>query len=383
MKCVVFALLCTASLALWQALTVHFSYGGNWTALYCTGALFKPPPDELRPEHIYIFANSNGYDGQVYHYIAHDPFFRRGFWTHIDDDPGYRYRRILVPGLAFLLAFGRDGGIDAAYYAVVWISVFLGAYWLGRFAVRHGYPAWFGLLYALAPAVPVSIDRLTVDIALATCTVGFVLYVEEQAPYALYAVLAAACLARETGLLLVAAWCIYLAGERRWREAAIFTTAGLPAACWYGFVAMHTPSRDPAVISPAIFTGLASGFLHPSPYPFGGFLRVLAVALDMCALMGIVMALAWTGWRAFHRTWTPAAIAMYLFAVLAIALSRPDAWAHAYGFGRHFSPLVLLATLDGLAIKRWAPAISVLAIDPRIGMQMGYQVLNVARGLFG
>jgi len=47
--------------------TVHFSYGGNWTALYCTGALFKPPPDELRPEHIYIFANSNGYDGQVYH----------------------------------------------------------------------------------------------------------------------------------------------------------------------------------------------------------------------------------------------------------------------------------------------------------------------------
>ena len=66
-RCVVFALLCTASLALWQALTVHFSYGGNWTALYCTGALFKPPPDELRPEHIYIFANSNGYDGQVYH----------------------------------------------------------------------------------------------------------------------------------------------------------------------------------------------------------------------------------------------------------------------------------------------------------------------------
>ena len=118
-----------------------------------------------------------------------------------------------MPGLAFLLAFGHDARIDAAYIGVVWLSIFLGAYWLGRFAVLRGYPAWLAILFALAPAVLVSIDRLTVDAALAACTAGFALFAAERSHYKLYAVLAAAGLARETGLLLLAAWCICLAAS--------------------------------------------------------------------------------------------------------------------------------------------------------------------------
>ena len=79
LRCLALALVCTAGLWVWQALTVRFSYGGNWTALYCTGALFQHAPPALDSENIYLFPNSTGYDGQIYHYMAHDPFFRRGF----------------------------------------------------------------------------------------------------------------------------------------------------------------------------------------------------------------------------------------------------------------------------------------------------------------
>jgi len=85
------ALLCLGCLAAWQALTVHYSYGGNWTALFLTGTQLKEVPPALQSENIYLFQNS-GYDGQFYHYIAHDPFFQRNFSPYFDN-ARFRYRR--------------------------------------------------------------------------------------------------------------------------------------------------------------------------------------------------------------------------------------------------------------------------------------------------
>jgi hypothetical protein len=374
------ALLCTASLAGWQALTVHYTYGGNWTGLYCTGSRFYPPPLPLRSESIYIFQNSYGYDGQVYHYIAHDPFLQRGFASQMDA-PRFRYRRILVPGLAFLLAFGQDRRIDTAHLAVLWIFIFLGAYWLGRLAVRHGHSAWFGLCFGLAPAVLVSIDRLTVDFALAACCAGFVLYEQERSPYKLYAVLAMAGLTREFGLILPAAWCVYLAGRRRFREAAVYSTAAAPTACWYLFVYRHTPPGDPAILSWAPFTGILGRIIHPFPYPFGGFTRILAGGLDLLALAGIVAALGWVVHRARARSWTPATVALYGLAIFTVAVSSQAVWSEVYAFGRGLTPLVLLAALDGMETGSLLPGAAMLAIDPRIGLQMGGQILHVVRGI--
>ena len=377
-----FALLATACLASWQALTVHYSYGGNWTGLFCTGSINQEIPPALASEHIYRFPDSVGYDGQFYHFIAHDPLLRRNFKAFVDD-PRYRYPRILVPGLAFLLAFGNDARIDAAYICVVWLSVFLGSYWFGRYAILYGYPARLAILFALAPAVLVSIDRLTVDAALAACTAGFALFTNGRSHYKLYALLAAAGLARETGLLLLAAWCIFLIGKRLWLQAAIFATAGLPAACWFLFVRLHTPPHEFETVSLSLFTGIAGRFLHPFPYPFGGAVKILAVALDLLALTGIAAALAWAGYRAWRRAWTPVTIAIYLFALLTIALSTPAAWSEVYAFGRALTPLAMLAALDGLTVGTAVPILFMLAIDPRIGLQMGDQVLNAMRGLIG
>jgi hypothetical protein len=379
-RCALFALGCALTLFLWQALTVRYTYSGNWTGLFCTGSLYASPPPALAPEHLYVFPNSVGYDGQAYHYIAHDPFFRRGFASSIDA-PRLRYRRILVPGLAFLLAGGNDRLIDAAYIGVVIGFVLLGAYWLGRYAGLLGYGPWLGLSFALVPAVLVSIDRLTVDVALAACCVGFALYVREWRAAKLYAVLLAAGLTRETGLLLIAALVLWLVLKRHHAKALLFSTAALPAAIWYVFVGLHTTAAPGEYLTPILLSGLLSRALHPAPVAASAAVRVLAHALDLLALSGVAASLLWAFRSVFRRALAPVPIAIYLFALLAIVLAPGDAWSDVDSFGRTLTPLLLLCALDGLAEgARW-PALAMLAVDPRIALLMGGQILNVLRGL--
>jgi len=378
LRCAVFALLCALCLFAWQALTVRYTYSGNWTGLFCTGAQFPPPPP-LAAEHLYVFPRA-GYDGQAYHDIAHDPFFRRGFARYIDA-PRIRYRRILVPGLAFFLACGQDRAVDAAYIAAVLGFVALGAWWLARLGVLFGYGAWLGLCFAAVPAVLISVDRMTVDVALAALVAGFVLYTRERQAGRLYAVLVAAALSRETGLLLLAACVLWLAWKRRFRAALLFSTAALPAAAWMIFVQMHTAPADAHLLTWRLVSGFAGRLLHPfSTYP-SAVVRALIDSFDVVALAGLGLALIWAALSAWRRRLTPVSIAIYLFALLALALAPGDTWSDVYSFGRTLSPLLLLCALDGLAERKFWPGLSVLLIDPGVALLMGRQVLNVLQGL--
>ena len=122
--CIFYALLSVALCWSAQALTVHYNYQGNWTALFQTGPR-RPTPPALESENIYKFEKTRGYDGQFYHYVAHDPLLTKGFSKHVDD-PRLRWRRILVPGLAFLAAGGQQQLVDTAYVGVILCFVFLG-----------------------------------------------------------------------------------------------------------------------------------------------------------------------------------------------------------------------------------------------------------------
>src|SRR5512147_1236944 len=151
------ALLAVALAFGWQALTVHLNYGGNWSALFCAGGKIAVPPS-LASEDLYVFPNSTGYDGQFYRFVAHDPFLQTEIRKYLDDQR-VRYRRILVPLLAWLFAAGQNGTVDAAYRAVILLFVFLGAWWLSRYAVLRGAaPAW-GLAFLLVPGTIISLDR--------------------------------------------------------------------------------------------------------------------------------------------------------------------------------------------------------------------------------
>ena len=133
--------------------------------------------------------------------------------------------------------------MDAAYIGVVLFWILLGVYWLGRYAVLEGHhPAW-GLAFLLLPATLTSIDRMTADVALAALCVAFVLYSKERSSAGLYLVLLLAPLVRETGALLLAEQCAHDAAAIRWRRAAVFATAILPAAAWYESSTCRCKSR--------------------------------------------------------------------------------------------------------------------------------------------
>ncbi len=70
------------------------------------------------------------------------PFFEKGYSKGFDD-PRFRYRRILTPLAAYLLAAGQRDWIDASYIFVVFASIFLGTFWSSRYLAGHGRsPAW-------------------------------------------------------------------------------------------------------------------------------------------------------------------------------------------------------------------------------------------------
>jgi hypothetical protein len=378
-KSIAWATICVCTALVWQSLTVHYNFHGNWSALFYTGSR-RPIPPPLESENIYQFRDSDGWDGQFYHYIAHDPLLQRGLANDIDF-PRLRYRRILVPGLAALLAAGNPQHVDTAYRLVILLFVLLGAYWLATLAELHGRsPAW-GLAFLLVPGTITSIDRMGVDVALAALCVAFVLY--ERNHKALFGILVLAGVARDTGLLLIAACCLTFLIARKPLRAAIFATAAIPAIAWYLFVNAHTPAYTFDGQAAFPFTGLLDRLLHPMQYPFTPLLTLWMKSLDALAIGGILFAFALAIAVARRNRWSAPALAMLAFTLLGILAWRPGDWLEAYDYGRILSPLLLLLAVDALASKTWLPMLPICLILPRFGMQIVSQVAGVVKGLLG
>lgn len=359
--------------AAWQWTTATANYGGNWTAFFCTGSLQRLPP-LVAAEHIYVFANSTGYDGQCYHYIAHDPFLRSNLKTYIDD-PRERYRRILVPLAAYTLAMGRREWIDPAYEIVMLLAIGLGVYWSCRFAGQSKLPAAWGLVFLFVPAIPIAIDRMVTDAALAALTVAFLVY--RKSPRKLFAVLACAALTRETGVLLIGAVVAWELWRREIRRAGLFLLSGIPAFVWHWYVRAHTPGPTlSAALAP--FSALASSIVNPHRYPPGTPLAGAVVAMDYLALAGLLLAFVLALVRFARESRSPAGIAAALFAAMGLLL-RANTVATVYDFGRIYTPLLLcLAAAAAQRRKPWllAPALMML---PRIAVQLTPQALGVMR----
>lgn len=367
-----------AILFTWQFLTVAFNYGGNWSALFCTGSRLKQPP-VLAGENIHRFADSYGYDGQFYHYIAHDPLLQEGLDAYVDA-PRLRYRRILVPGLAWLAAGGRRRWVDEAYFTAILAFGFLGAYWLSRLAAGCGRsPAW-GLAFTLIPSVVISVDRMTVDIALAALAVAFVLYQREPRPAALGLTLAAAALARETGLVLVAACCLAELRAKRFRRAAWFAATAVPAAGWYGYVNWNTRPYSADWLG-APFAGIVRRMLEPAGYRLPPLGAALVTGLDYLALAGVLAAFLLGLVLVWKRDFSRQGLATALLALAGILLARADAWQDMYGFPRTLTPLLMLPALRALQGGPLWYAAPLLMAAPRVLLQLGPQALGVARHL--
>jgi len=363
---------------IWQFATVRANYGGNWTGLFLIGSK-TPVPSSMRGESLYIFPDSRGYDGAAYHAIAHDPLMRSGSERALDA-PAFRLRRILVPALAWTMALGRSQWIDRSYFAVILGFAFLGVYWTARFAQQAGFRAAWGWLFVLTPASVASIDRMTVDIALAALTAGFGLYAPRFRP--MFVLLAAAALVRETGWLLAVAYALFLLSRRHYGRALTAASALVPALAWYTWLARESQRHHwiaaESYVGWVPLQGFVHRWLHPHHYVLSKWRAISSVGADYLGLAAIAVTLILVGRAALARRWTPAWAGAYAFAILACLIDSPDLWSEVYAFGRVFTPLVLLVAFETVHTNRAMAVLPTLLFVPNLAFVLWRQVAGIA-----
>lgn len=375
----------------WQALTVYANYGGNWTGLFCTGQRTRLPAnlEATTQRHSSPF----GYDGQYYRLLAHDPFLLHGTAAFLDG-PLVRSRRILVPLSAWILAAGRPGLIDGAYILVIAGFIFGGVYWLASILVRQGRHAAFGLLFLVVPAIVVSIDRMTVDLALGALTAALAYQLisgRDKGP-ALWLTLAAAGLVRETGLLLPFGCVLAAAYRRDFRKALLWSSAALPTLCWFAYLQFHALPPSAVTVAQVVphwleprhwQLGLFSRALHPLPYPYTPALVLLARVIDLIALAATAAAAVLGALRLRATQSGSLRVVLALHVALVFALTANFFWATPFGYTRPLAPLfVLLLVGDGMPVGYAALAraalLSVL-VDLRLFTEIKGQVFGILR----
>ncbi len=357
---------------------VQFHFHGDPTGLFYTGQQTMIP-DSLG-ETVYRAPDAAGFDGQYYHLIAHDPFLQKGYSASVDN-PRLRWRRILVPLAAFVLALGRPGGIDVAFFAVTAAFVFLGVYWLARLARDHNRHAAYGLLFLTLPAVFISLERMTVDVAVTAFAAAFALYVRKPG-WKLFVVLAAAPLVRETGLILVGGYGLYELLRRDARGVARAAATLLPFMLWAAFVEFHTPPDATVWTASFPFSGIVWRTFHPFPFAITGLWVGAAAITDYLGIAAVWIAIATPFVLLRKRLRDPLALAGLGFVVLAGALGKADVWQQSYGFSRIFSPWFIwlaAAAVDGN--PKWMLAPWALSV-PRFAVQAWVYVPGIVYGLF-
>ena len=385
---VAWAVAALALFLLWQFLTVHYNRTGTWTALFLTGQDFPAPPDLVAGT--YRFPGA-GYDGEMYRYVAHDLFMRRGYARYLDG-PAQRYHRILVPALAYLLVAGYQPWIDASYIGVVALFVFFGAYWLSRWAILAGaHPAW-ALAFLLTPATLISMDRMTVDVALVAFTAAVALYWKTGSARKLFVVLLLACLVRDTALLLVAGLCLFELFHRRFARVALWASAALPMFIWYFLLSRIFPVKShygaPVWFANKVGPGLFYHLFQPPRYPLPPALETVARFADALALAAILLACVLAILLVLRsRPTGPLAISALLFAALVFALTDRQYWTDVNGYARVLSPLLLLVALPSIANESrpafpwWLGLAPSIVVDLRLGLQFASPIGGVLRGL--
>ena len=367
---------------LWQALTVRYNYGGNWTGLFCTGANQAVPRD-LAGEEIFALPNSFGYDGQFYHYVAHDPLGRGKLAGYVDV-PRLRYTRILVPGLAYLLAAGQPRYIDAAYFIVVLLCVFLGTYWLGCFAELHQHPPAWGLLFLVFPASPISIDRMTMDVALAALWVGFAVLWKLGRERWMLLILVLAPLVRETGLALVAAYCLWSISRRAYGKAALSVAATVPFAAWSLYMWSVFPPYHAGWMATSPLRGLPAAVDYLVFSPWTTAIGGLAASANLLAAVGSLAAVALAfrfGVRPFGGLLEAAIALQGALGVVMALLGSPDLWFHVYGHARYLTPLLVLLAWRALARRTWSDLTPLALVTPAVGLQFASHAWRILRGI--
>jgi hypothetical protein len=373
--CALVALLAMALVLAWSAVRVDFLNGGNWTALFCTGETVRLPPELDRATYR---APLGGYDGQYYRLLAHDPLLTKNYAQYVDA-PQFRFRRCLVPMLAWVLALGQQRWIDSAYIVVEMLFIALGAYWCARLLVRRGRSPFWGLLFVAAAGTLASLDRMLLDGPLTALFAGFWLYCEEERWTRVWVLAALAGLTRETGLLLPAALVAGRLYRRDWRGATTFASSAIPSLAWYGFLAAQLPAgRTLAEVGLPVWN-LLQRLLIFRTYadPIG---QTVLRTLDFLAVAGLMVCLILAALWLPKRPFGPVPVCVALYAGLALLLG-PPVMIDPFAFGRVISPLLLWIMIEAVGSKKWAALAPPLLVSLNVSLVFVRPAITIVQAL--
>lgn len=377
-KCALVAFLSALLVFVSTTARVRYAFGGNWTAVFYTGADLRVPSD--LDAHTYRVANV-GYDGQFYRYLAHDPFFQKGYSRFVDS-PRLRFGRILVPFFAWLLGAGQSRWIDGAFIAVELFFLAAGVYWCALLLARRGRSPLWGLLFLTVPATLASFDRMLVDGPLVALFAAFILYCSDERWTAAWVVAMLAALTRETGLLLGAALVADRLLDRDWRRAAWFAASALPAIAWHAYLALRLPPDWSASILTPPAWGILRRLFWLRAYP-DPRLEVLLRVTDVLAVLGLIASMILAVRWLLKLPIGPVTLSVGFFAALGLVLGSPAHMTDAFGFARPVSPLLLWVMLEAAARGRWSAMAPPLLVSASVALVVAAPAVTIVKGVLG
>jgi hypothetical protein len=269
----------------------HVGTPGDPSAFINPGERFLAP--ELLPPGTYVYPQ-NGYDGQIFFYLAQDPLLTGKVATRDQiDSPhigavAYRYQRILLPVLGWLTSWGHPRILEWTLPLINIVAVLGAGFLLARFAVSRGRSPWLSLIYMVSIGVAVGVvNDLADPLAASLFVAGVVWWLEGRTALAVTA-LSACLLARELYLIPVVS-IVLLELIRGRRRALPWLVPVAVFGVWQTYLRL-------ALAAPVTPENAA----RPSPVPLWGAMRKV--------------------WQVIHEDWLGAANWEVLFVLVLLSI---------------------------------------------------------------
>ncbi len=378
------ALVITALALAWQWLIVRGYFEGHWSALFMAGDEVIQSP-AASAESIYLLRHSTGYDGEIYHTMAHDPLDLHGTDRYVGS-PHIRYPRILLPALSY--ALGALLGVDRAYRTLELLFLFLGVLCTGAWGAARGKSAWWGAVFALVPGAFISLERQLVDLPLCGLLAAAFLCLDRGRYKLCWLMLACAGLTREMGLVAIAGFALAALLEKRIGRAAMWLSSAAPSILWTASVFLRMPPGLPTPPPTAPILPILKAAVHFRAYPFAPASTLILDAMDVLALaglcIGIVVGLIVFGLRhGIKGELACTGLCLALFGIAASGSGIVD-YTDAYSFGRQASPLLLVQLFQAIDAGTVTLLLPLAMMLPRClvpGASMTWRAaLNLLRG---
>ena len=173
-----------------------WSGGGRFSYFAVIGSEFSEERTDI------VRQEGPGYDGQFFFRYALDPSGKADVGIEVDH-PAYRHQRILYPLLAWMLAFGREGGIPLALVMINVLAVIFSCLALKHFLNRSGGDERWAFMPLALSGIWMALGRDLAECLEAFFLLSFFLSLLSER-FLISSVYAAVCLfTRESAILLI------------------------------------------------------------------------------------------------------------------------------------------------------------------------------------